>query len=288
MKQINQYIFNLYHFILNVRDTMEYAINRDHDIKLFENRKRVLNEELLEGHAFGNFLKNNGENGEKLRERVQNFINDYYGDESTILMANGDKVRVDHTQNIHIFEGVIELSDTLRDILAQYVAVSKQKKEDETLITNLVILDERMFRVVFTMLVMQEFEKSFFEFQKMMSESQGQPTPQSNYIVQNELFKMSKFIRDSRAHIHITDNETLDLLDDTIKVIEMTEGRRDRPSEKPFKDIFEDINRRLSDYVNKIEPQWKLAYETGVKEIIADSQNNAAQQQETAEDKNLN
>lgn len=287
MKQINQYIFNLYHFILNVRDTMEYTIQRDHDIKLYENRKKVLTEEMKDGHAFGNFLKNNGEAGDKLRERVDAFISDFYGDGNTVLVPAGEKVRVDHTQHIKVFEGVIDLSNTLRDILTQYITVSKQQKEDEMVITNLVTLDERMFRVVFAMLVMRDFEASFGEFQKMMGESKGQPTPQSNYIVQNELFKMSKFIRDSRQHIHITDNETLDLLDDTIKVIEMTEGRRDRPGDRSFKDIFEDINRRLSEYVNRIEPQWKQAYEVGVKEMIEDSkklQENAP----AAEDGKLN
>ena len=270
MKQINQYIFNIYHFILNVRDTMEYAIKRDHDVKIFENRKKVITENLNEGTAFGNFLKNNGEAGDKLREQVQNFVDDFYGPDQNVLTVAGDTVRVDYSQNIKIFEEVLNLSNPLRDILTQYVAMSRNQKDDEPIITNLVVLDERMFRVVYTMLVMRTFEESFAEFQKMMSESKGQPTPQSNFIVQNELFKMSKLLRDSRQHIHVTDNETLDILDDTLKVIEMTEGRRDRPGQKGFKEIFDDINRRLSDYVNIIEPQWKAAYDQGVKEMIED------------------
>lgn len=270
MKQINQYIFNLYHFILNVRDTMEYTIKRDHEATMFENRKKVLEGNLVEGSAFGNFLKNNGENGEKLKEEVQAFINDFYGPEQHILTVAGDKVRVDNTQNIAIFEGVSKMSEPLRDILQQYVLMSRRQNEAEAVITNLVTLDERMYRVVFAMLVMRDFEQSFGEFQKMMNESKGQPTPQSNFIVQNELFKMSKLLRDSRQHIKVTDNDTLDILDDVNKVIEMTEGRRDRPGERNFRDIFEDINRRLSDYVNKVETAWKQAYELAVKEITED------------------
>ena len=182
----------------------------------------------------------------------------------------GDKVRVDYSQSIKIYEEVLKHSNPLRDILTQYVAMSRSQKDDEAIITNLVTLDERMFRVVYTMLVMRTFEESFAEFQKMMNESKGQPTPQSNFIVQNELFKMSGLLRESRQHIHVTDNETLDLLDDTLKVVEMTEGRRDRPGQKGFKEIFDDINRRLSEYVNIIEPQWKAAYDMGVKEMIED------------------
>ena len=270
MKQINQYIFNIYHFILNVRDTMEYAIKRDHEANIFESRKKVISENLNEGTAFGNFLKNNGEAGDKIKEQVQNFVNDFYGPDQNVLTVAGDKVRVDYSQSIKIYEEVLKLSNPLRDILTQYVAMSRSQKDDEAIITNLVTLDERMFRVVFTMLVMRTFEESFAEFQKMMNESKGQPTPQSNFIVQNELFKMSGLLRESRQHIHVTDNETLDLLDDTLKVVEMTEGRRDRPGQKGFKEIFDDINRRLSEYVNIIEPQWKAAYDMGVKEMIED------------------
>lgn len=268
MKQINQYIFNIYHFILNVRDTMEYTIKRDHDAKIFENRKKVIEDNLKEGTAFGNFLKNNGEAGDKIKEQVQTFINDFYGPDQHVLTVSGDKVRVDYSQNIKILEDVLNLSNPLRDILTQYVAMSRQQKDDEAVITNLVTLDERMFRVVYTMLVMRTFEESFGEFQKMMNESKGQPTPQSNFIVQNELFKLAKCLRESRQRIHVTDNETLDIIDDTLKVVEMTEGRRDRPGQKGFKEIFDDINRRLSDYVNIIEPQWKAAYDQGVKEMI--------------------
>ena len=126
MKQINQYIFNIYHFILNVRDTMEYTIKRDHDVKLFENRKKVIEDNLKEGTAFGNFLKNNGEAGDKIKEQVQTFINDFYGPDQHVLTVAGDKVRVDFSQNIKIFEGVMNLSNPLRDILTQYVAMSKQ------------------------------------------------------------------------------------------------------------------------------------------------------------------
>ena len=142
---------------------------------------------------------------------------------------------------------------------------------------KLVAIDERLTRSIFAMLIMREFEKSFAEFQKVMAESKGQPTPQSNFIVQNEIAKMASLIRFSRAHAHCTDNETLDLLDDVNKVIEMTEGRRDRRDNKSFQDIFNDINRRLSDHVAKLEPVWKEIYEKLFKEMIEISQKKEAE-----------
>ena len=270
----NQYIFNIYHYMLNLRDTMEYTIDREHSKELYEQRKTVLTKGIEQGSALGNFFENNKEQGDKIKEKINEFLNDIYADDSTVLKLSEDgKLRVDHTQHVKIFEQVIGLQESIRDILYGYMNFARSKNESNEDMVNLVTLDERLTRVVIAMLVMREFEKSFGEFQKVMAESKGQPTPQSNFIVQNEISKMASLMRFSRAHAHCTDNETLDLLDDVNKVIEMTEGRRDRRDNKSFQDIFNDINRRLGDMVAKLEPQWKVCYENVFKQVVESAKN---------------
>ena len=271
----NQYIFNIYHYLLNLRDTMEYAIEREHSKEMFNQRKGVLTKGLEEGSALGNFLLNNKEQGDKIKAKLNEFINDIYGDDSSLIKITEDgKVRVDHTQHVKLFDEVVGLQESIRDILYGYMNFARSKNESDPDMEKLVVLDERMTRSIIAMLIMREFEKSFGEFQKVMTESEGKPTPQSNFIVQNEIAKMASMIRFSRAHAHCTDNETLDLLDDVNKVIEMTEGRRDRRDNKSFKDIFDDINRRLNEYVAKVEPEWKKAYEVLFKQMIEISKAN--------------
>ena len=265
----NQYIFNIYHYLLNLRDTMEYAIEREHSKEMFNQRKGVLTKGLEEGSALGNFLLNNKEQGDKIKAKLNEFINDIYGDDSSLIKITEDgTVRVDHTQHVKLFDEVVGLQESIRDILYGYMNFARGKNESDPDMEKLVVLDERMTRSVIAMLIMRDFEKSFGEFQKVMAESEGKPTPQSNFIVQNEIAKMASMIRFSRAHAHCTDNETLDLLDDVNKVIEMTEGRRDRRDNKSFKDIFDDINRRLNEYVAKVEPEWKKAYEVLFKQMV--------------------
>ena len=276
----NQYIFNIYHYLLNLRDTVEYTIEREHDRKIYDQRLSVLQKGLETGSALGNFLENNKEQGDKIKEKINQFLSDVYGPESTILKLTEDgKLRVDHTQHIVIYDQVVGLQESVRDILYGYMNFARSKNESDDDMIKLVALDERMTRVIFAMLIMRDFEKSFGEFQKVMAESQGQPTPQSNFIVQNEISKMAGLLRFSRAHAHCTDNETLDLLDDVNKVIEMTEGRRDRRDNKSFQDIFNDINRRLSEYVAKTEPEWKKVYEGLFKQMVELSQEKAKEQQ---------
>ena len=272
MNQTNHYIFNLYHYLLNLRDTLEYTIERDHTQQLYDQRKKVLTEGLNENAPLGNFLKNNPENGEKLAKQLKEFIEEVYGDDSTILKISDDKVRVDHTQHIKLFELVAGLQEQLRDILYGYLGFAAQNNDSESVLTDLIAADDRLFRPVYVMLAMREFQKSFGEFQKVMNESQGKPTPQSNFIVQNEISVLSRNIRFVIQHHHCMENEIMDVMDLTNAVIEMTEGRRERRDGKSFKDIFDDLNNKLNALVVKYEPLWREAFQKAVNEAVAFAQ----------------
>ena len=272
MNNFSLYTFRLYHYLLTLRDTMEYSIKRDHKVEVYENRKKILTENLEEGTPFGDFLKNNGEAGDKIREKIQQFLENLYSEQSTILVPSGENLRVDVGQMVTLFDMTVGLTETLRDIVYQYIAHGQANNEIDPMIVGLVSDDERMYRIVLSMLVMRNFEESFAEFQKVMTESQGKATPQSNFIVQNELVKYSGFLRFSRQHTRATDNETLDLLDETLKVIEMTEGRRQRPDNKGFKEIFDDLNNKLNSTAAKFEATWKQTYTRVVQEVTKNQQ----------------
>ena len=281
LNAMNQYIFNIYHYLLNLRDTVEYTIDREHTKQIYDTRKNVLVTGIGPGSALNNFFENNKEQGEKIKSRLDEVINDFYSDDNTVIKVTEDgKIRVDHTQHIKIFDEIVGIQESIRDILFGYINYARQQKSQEEEMEKLVAIDEKLTRSIFAMLILREFEKSFAEFQKVMGESNGQPTPQSNFIVQNEISKLASLLRFSRAHAHNTDNETLDLLDDVNKVIEMTEGRRDRRDNKSFQDIFNDINRRLSDHVAKLEPQWKEVYEKLFKEMVEISQKKEAEKKQ--------
>ena len=272
MNNFSLYTFRLYHYLLTLRDTLEYAIKREHKVEIYNNRKKILIDNLQEGTPFGDFLKNNGETGDKIREKVQSFIDELYSENSTILVPSGEIVRVDTAQIVTLYDMAVGLTETLRDIVFQYIAYGQNNKEIDPMMVDLVNDDERMYRIILSMLVMRSFQESFAEFQKVMGESQGKPTPQSNFIVQNELVKMAGFLRFSRQHTRCTDNETLDVLDETLKVIEMTEGRRQRPDNKGFKEIFDDLNNKLNAQAAKLETIWKGQYQRVVEDVTKNQQ----------------
>jgi|GEM_PF-477351 uncharacterized protein (UPF0305 family) len=271
-------ILDLCNVLKTLRETMEYAIPRDHDIAVYNQRKQILSSLNDENSFIGRFIKDNEEKLKEFKERYKEFLEEIYSENSTVLtISEADKfVRVDHTQHIKIFDYVIYLSETIRDIMFSHVAYARNNKQEEQLTGEVVALDEHFDRVLKTFLLLQEYQKSFAEFQKVMGETKGVPSPQSNFIVQNELSKLAGMLRFVRAHIHATDNRTLDDLDEVLELIEMTEGRRDRRDNKPFNDFFKSCFDKLGPYVNELAPQYQQKFQEAMKEMV-DTINQARQ-----------
>ena len=263
-------ILDLTNVLKTLRETMEYALPRDHDIAVYNQRKQILTSLKDENSFIGRFIKDNEEKLKEFKTKYDEFLDDIYSENSTVLtIGDTDKfVRVDHTQHIKIFDYVVYLSETIRDIMFSHVAYARNNKQEEQLTSEIVVLDEHFDRVLKTFLLLQEYQKSFAEFQKVMGETKGVPSPQSNFIVQNELAKLAAMMRFVRAHIHATDNRTLDDLDEVLELIEMTEGRRDRRDNKPFNDFFKSCFDKLGPYVNELASQYSKKFPEAMKEMV--------------------
>ena len=271
MKNINQYNFDIIHVATHLRDTLEYVLPRDHDAKVFEQRKAVLTKGLEVETPLGKFLEANQDKFTEFTKKYKELLDEVYGDESTILTKTADgKIRVDHSQHLKIYDYVVNLMEPLRDIIYFHVNLARKQNESEPIIEDLMPVDDRHYRLFVYLLMMQDFQKSFFEFQKVMGEAGGKPTPQSNFIVQNELAKYAELLRFVRQHNHCIDNETLDALDKCLQVVEMSEGRRERRDNKNFPDLFKEALDNVNTLVQKSGPEWQTLFNKALQEMLAD------------------
>ena len=271
MKNINQYNFDIIHVATHLRDTLEYVLPRDHDAKVFEQRKAVLTKGLEVETPLGKFLDANQDKFTEFTKRYKELLDEVYGDDSTILTKTADgKIRVDHSQHLKIYDYVVNLMEPLRDIIYFHVNLARKQNENEPIIEDLMPVDDRHYRLFIFLLMMQDFQKSFFEFQKVMGEAGGKPTPQSNFIVQNELAKYAELLRFVRQHNHCIDNETLDALDKCLQVVEMSEGRRERRDNKTFPDLFKEALDNVNALVQKSGPDWQNLFNKALQEMLAD------------------
>ena len=275
MKNINQYNFDIIHVATHLRDTLEYVLPREHDLKVFEQRRDVLTKGLTPETPLGKFLEANKDKFEETIKLYNELLEDVYGENSTIITkTNEGKLRVDHSQHLRIYELVVGIMEPLRDVIYFHLNLARRQNEQEAILEDLMPIDDRYYRLFTYLLMMQDFQKSFFEFQKVMGENQGKPSPQSNFIVQNELSHYAKLLRDVRSHNHCTDNDTLDALDKCLQVVEMSEGRRDRRDNKNFPDLFKEALDQVNALVVLTGPKWQEAFNKALQEMLRDIRNN--------------
>ena len=276
MKNINQYNFDIIHVATHLRDTLEYVLPREHDEKVYNQRKEVLTKGLSKETPLGKFLEANKDKFTELLKNYDELLEEVYGDNSTILMKTGEgKIRVDHSQHLRIYELVTSMMEPIRDVIYFHVNLARKQNENEPVIEELMPYDDRQYRLFAYLLMMQDFQKSFFEFQKVMGEAGGKPTPQSNFIVQNELAKYARMLRNIREHTRFTDNETLDVLDKCLQVVEMSEGRRDRRDNRNFPDLFKEALDGVNAKFTLNGPKWQEKFNKALQEMLADIRNNS-------------
>ncbi len=146
----------------------------------------------------------------------------------------------------------------------------EQNHADEEKIKNLLFADERFYRAVALMTLITEIRKQFEEFNKVMRDSQGQKTPQSNFVEQ-DLNKLVTLINLVRSSATCTDEIYTAALDEIFKYLEMMTGKRDLPKGKNFNDVFNEIGLSLSAFVEDAEKGWKENYEPCLKELVEDN-----------------
>lgn len=269
MNNTSQCIFDMSHVIKTLRDTMEFALPNEATVQIYDQRKVILKTVLDPKSFLGKFVEDNKEKLQEFIKKYQEFLDDVFGDSSTICTKTAEgKVRVDHAQNIKIFQHVIYISETLRDIMYSHINFARSKNQAEDVVLKQVELDEKFDRIIKSFLLIQEYQKSFMEFQKVMTESKGKPTPQSNFIVQNELNVIANMIRFTRDHNHALENKVWDKLDHTVELIQSCEGRRERRDNKPFPELFTNVIKELGEGVNEYGPTYTESYQANLKDML--------------------
>ncbi len=224
-----QFLLGLYHYAVMIRDTLEYTYRKEHyNPSAYQARRHALNAALEEKGQIKQILAKLGDNGPKIEEKLRDFIDLVYGPQSTVVKETATELRIDHAQHLVVFEMVVGLHQTMWDLLTGYLQAAQARNEVELPLGPLLAADERLYRSVVFLGVMNEIEKVFAEFQKAMHESRGQKTPQSNYIV-NDLSKLVQLLAFQKAHSRIKDTTFNEMIDSNMRVLEMIEGKRELP-----------------------------------------------------------
>ena len=262
-------------FDVVVFNTLEYAMKKDsYDINAYKARKEIITNELHQNTPLRNCLDNSGEAGKALNDKIEELLKVVYSDESTIvkMSQDGNELRVDFSQAIAIFEAVLPIHEELRKIIeAHFTAAEQQKLNDEPTFLAVVEKLEYFYRGLVNMLMLDQLDHQFAEYNKARNEAKGAITPQSNFIQNdiNRLVKLFHFVRDN-ATAHKA--EYYEVIDPIFALIEMTGGRRDLPEGKGFGELFTEIKKITREHTQKWEDEWKPVYDEFIKHFTEEVQ----------------
>ena len=199
--------------------------------------------------------------------KINELLKMVYSPESTIVRLSQDEseLRVDYSQAITIFELVLPIHEELRKIVQAHMAASrKDEKMDEPSFDGVIEAEEYFYRGLVNMLMLEEFDHQFAEYNKARSEAKGAITAQSNFI-QNDINRIVKLFHFSRDVASARSNEYYEVIDPLFALIEMTGGRRELPQGKNFGDMFISVKTVTREKTQKWELAWKPIYEQFMK-----------------------
>lgn len=260
MENIQKAILTILRYNTIIRDTLEYTISKkEYSAEHYNYKKKGLLAEIEQNSPLKVFLDKQGEAGEKLLAKIKDFYEQVYADDSTILKFVDKTVRVDHAQHIAIYEHVIPIHEEIFHIIKLHINFAKDKSIFEENFLKLIKADERFYRSLLFMALLEDLEVLFVEFNKARNEAKGETTPQSNYI-QQDINKITNLLYFSRQNTTITDLEFMEVVDAVFNLIENITGKRDLPIGKNFQDVFKEARFKVNEFVRKTEAYWLSLY----------------------------
>lgn len=256
-------------------NTLEYVMKKDnYDLNAFNARKEIISTEISKNTPLKSCLDNSGEAGIKLLEKIKDLLDTIYGDDSTIVRksADGKELRVDAAQHIAVFEAVLPIHEEVRSIISAHLAqANKQNMMDEPTFIDVINKEELFYHGLANMLLIDELDHLFAEYNKARNEAKGAITPQSNFI-SNDINRVVSLMNMLRQRSPIKSNDYYELIDPEFALIEMTSGRRDLPEGKNFGDVFTSVKKIAREKTIKWENEWKPAYDAFIRHFAEEAE----------------
>ena len=268
MNQTSVVITTLLHYNVQVRDTLEYCLNKpEYDMNLFHEKKRSVLVEVEQKTPLKNIIDNSGENGEKLEKLIRDFYDEVYGENSTILKEAQDGLRVDHNQHMAIYKYVLPIHENVNAMILGILKDAHSKNIDVEQVEKVVNAEEAMFRGVAYLTLVQDLNRLFNEYNQARNEAKGAETPASRFIG-NDIGQAIQYINAVRANAKVTNAVYKNMEDKVVALAENMTGRRDLPAGKKFPDVMRETVETINLYVRDAEAAFRACYPDIIRALL--------------------
>ena len=277
MNQTTRFVMGIYQVSLMIRDALEYIQDKEtFDLNVYKQRKQFIEHGLIESAPLSRFLSQNGDVGKNIRNNLNDFVDAVYGDDSTIVSIDGDKVVSDKGQKLKMLDFIVGLHETLQDVMKGFINQSKNDNTYEEELDTFLKYDEKFFRSLLCINLVDQIHALFLDFNKAMQQSKGEPGPATNFIL-NDLKRVVGFLKFENEHADKEDEGFKKAYDASFLMLQYMEGSKKAEDEgTTIKDQIVEARKLWQVEIGKNEPEWRTRYQILWDKLVAFEQEEAA------------
>ena len=277
MNQTTRFVMGIYQVSLMIRDALEYIQNKEtFDLNVYKQRKQFIEHGLIESAPLSRFLSQNGDVGKNIRNNLNDFVDAVYGDDSTIVSIAGEKVVSDKGQKLKMLDFIVRLHETLQDVMKGFINQSKNDNTYEEELDTFLKYDEKFFRSLLCINLVDQIHALFLDFNKAMQQSKGEPGPATNFIL-NDLKRVVGFLKFENEHADKEDEGFKKAYDASFLMLQYMEGSKKAEDEgTTIKDQIVEARKLWQVEIGKNEPEWRTRYQILWDKLVAFEQEEAA------------
>ena len=276
MNQTTRFVMGIYQVSLMIRDALEYIQNKEtFDLNVYKQRKQFIEHGLIESAPLSRFLSQNGDVGKNIRNNLNDFVDAVYGDDSTIVSIDGEKVVSDKGQKLKMLDFIVGLHETLQDVMKGFINQSKNDNTYEEELDTFLKYDEKFFRSLLCINLVDQIHALFLDFNKAMQQSKGEPGPATNFIL-NDLKRVVGFLKFENEHADKEDEGFKKAYDASFLMLQYMEGSKKAEDEgTTIKDQIVEARKLWQVEIGKNEPEWRTRYQILWDKVVAFEQEEA-------------
>ena len=277
MNQTTRFVMGIYQVSLMIRDALEYIQNKEtFDLNVYKQRKQFIEHGLIESAPLSRFLSQNGEVGKNIRNNLNDFVDAVYGDDSTIVSIDGEKVVSDKGKKLKMLDFIVGFHETLQDVMKGFINQSKNDNTYEEELDTFLKYDEKFFRSLLCINLVDQIHALFLHFNKAMQQSKGEPGPATNFIL-NDLKRVVGFLKFENEHADKEDEGFKKAYDASFLMLQYIEGSKKAEDEgTTIKDQIVEARKLWQVEIGKNEPEWRTRYQILWDKLVAFEQEEAA------------
>ena len=258
----DMFVTDIYYLSVNIRDTLTYTLEKfDTDATHFYDRKKRIQSGMQDKSPFAHFIVNNKESGQKISGILDNFMNDVYADDSTIIRIVDGIVAPDSAQFLKVFEYIVGIHETITDICRGYINHGKQNGNSvHSRLDDLFNLGEQFYRSYITVCLLTSLVELYKSFNSAMNEAKGQKNENTNYW-NGEINRIVTYLRFVQEKCTAPDAGLQVVFDRVQEAIRFMQGETQPPEGRTIWQEFDDARKSAGSYFSKVLPSWQQASE---------------------------